>query len=95
MIDHEPEMLGEKPFIVQVVLLVDVVLDRDRRPFFPPARIGRWSLPGRRHHIFEHRAAPVAELVHPAIRDFRRHGDPAASGHGCAGRRSGDGSRAG
>jgi hypothetical protein len=40
VVDHEPQVIADEPFIGEIVLLVDVILGRNRVALGPSARIG-------------------------------------------------------
>ncbi len=77
VIGHQPEMVGDEPLVVQVVLFLEVVLRRNRGAFPPSARVHR-GLTGVRR-LVQHHVAPGR--VDAAVADFRRRRDTAPSGH--------------
>ena len=77
VIGHQPEMVGDEPLVVQVVLFLEVVLRRNRGAFPPPAWMHRGLIGERRlvqHHV-------AAGRVHATVADFRRQRDTSAAGH--------------
>ena len=77
MIGHQPEMLGDEPLIVQVVLLCDVILPWNRGPLLPAPRIGR-RLRGHGQQLgaAAHREAPVCDFGRQAGHSAARHRGP-------------------
>ena len=79
VIGHQPELLGDEPFVVDKVLLIDVVGGGNRGAFAPPAGIGLRGLAGRRERRLQRDVAAIGTQA--AVGHLGRHGEASTPRH--------------